>query len=87
MPLETAAAYGAPDRRGDLLLEAVDPRAEREPPRAEHLDDELLLPLVEPGRGEADLRVVRRSRLRRHDVSTTSSQCDQRSLRPLTVSR
>ena len=42
------------DRRRELLLEAVDRRPERQPPGPEHLGDELLLPLVEPGRGELD---------------------------------
>ncbi len=38
---------GRADALGDQLLEAFDRRAEREPPRAQHLDDELFLTLVE----------------------------------------
>jgi hypothetical protein len=69
----------------EQLLEPVDRRAEREPARAEHVDDELLLALVEPGRRQPDLAGGRRHALARA-VSTTSSQWLQRSLRPFTVS-
>ena len=55
-------------RRGKRLLEAVDRRAERQPARPQHLDDELLLPLVEPGRRQPDLpRPVRRGGSARWD--------------------
>jgi hypothetical protein len=52
VPLETAATYGAPTRSADQLLEAVDRRPEREAPGAQHLDDELLLALVQQRPGE-----------------------------------
>ena len=38
---------GRADPLGDHLLEALDRRPEREPAGAKHLEDELLLPLVE----------------------------------------
>ena len=53
------APEGSRVRRTDalrhLLLELVDPRPERQPPGPQHLEDELLLPLIEPGPGERDL--------------------------------
>jgi hypothetical protein len=55
-----AGRDGGGERRADplrkQLLEAVDRRAEREPPRAQDLEDELLLPL-------ADVRPRERDRL------------------------
>ena len=42
------------DALGERRLEAVDHRPERKLPRAERLQDELLLPAVDPGRREAD---------------------------------
>ncbi len=74
------------DRRGELLLEAVDRRPERQPPGAQHVEDELLLPLVEPGERERD-DPRGRGHERAGAISTTSSQWLQRSLRPFTVSR
>jgi hypothetical protein len=46
-------------RRSDALcqgeLEAVERRPERQAPGAQHCEDELLLPLPEPGSGEGYL--------------------------------
>ncbi len=42
------------DALRECLLEAIDHGAEREPPGAQHLEDELLLPLSEQGLGERD---------------------------------
>ena len=45
---------GGADGLGEQLLEAGAHRAEREPPRPQHLEHELLVALVEPGCGETD---------------------------------
>src|SRR5512141_475457 len=74
---------------GDLLLEAVDPRAERQAAGPQHLEDELLLPLVEPRPGErkAFPDYLGHAFALAGSVVAYSSQCDQRSLLPRTVSR
>ena len=71
VPLDTAAAYGAPTVLGEQLLEAVDRRPERQPARAQHFEHELFLALVEPRRRERDLANGRGHALAR--ASTTSS--------------
>ena len=77
------------DRLGERLLETVDRRAEREAAGPEHLGDELGLPLVEPRARERDRPDGRhaKSYAAEGDISTTSSQWLQRSVRPSTVSR
>ena len=49
------SGVGRADGGGELLLEAVDRGAERQAPGAEHLQDELLLALVEVGGAQPDL--------------------------------
>src|SRR5512133_137586 len=79
---------GRADPCGDLLLEAVDPRAERQPPRAQDFEHELFLTLVEPRARERDLAYCfSHACARTGSVDAYSSQCDQRSLCPRTVSR
>ena len=63
VPLETAAAYGAPTRSREQLLEALDRRPERQPAGAEHLENELFLALVQVRASRAE-RASRSSRLR-----------------------
>ncbi len=78
------------DSLGDLLLEPVDRRPERQAPGPEHLEDELLFPLVEirprewnsPRRGRSHAWAGVGD-----GIVAYSSQCDQRSLPPRTVSR
>jgi len=65
---------GRSDGLGERLLESVDGRAEREPPGAEHVGDELLLPFVEPGRGEADRPDGRHRAYATEGVSSTTSR-------------
>jgi hypothetical protein len=66
-------------------LEAVDHRPEREPPGAEHLEDELLLPLAEIGSGK---RYLSDQGLGAAGVfSAYSSQRVQRPSRPRTASK
>ena len=72
-------------RAYQCLLEAVDHRAERELPRAERLDHQLLLPPVDPGRGERDL--PRQDPGAAGVFSAYSSQRDHRSSRPRTTSK
>src|SRR6185312_3226837 len=74
------------DTLGHQLLEAVDRGPEREPPGSQHLENELLLPLDDPGAGERDLPRVR-AQASPGVRSAYSSHCAQRSLRPRTVSR
>ena len=62
------------DRLGERLLEAVDRRTEREAARPEHVGDELLLPVVEPGRGEPDRPDGRHGRYATDGVSSTTSR-------------
>ena len=62
------------DRLGERLLEAIDRRTEREAARPEHVGDELLLPVVEPGRGEADRPDGRHGRYATDGVSSTTSR-------------
>ncbi len=78
--------------RADLLregtLEALDRRAERQPARPEHLEDELLVPLVHVrGRERDALRVGSHASAAVCPTATRSSQWPQRSLLPRTVSR
>ena len=54
MPDETAAAVRRADRVGEHRLEARPGRAERQPARAQHLEHELLVALVDPRRAEVD---------------------------------
>ena len=81
---------GRLDSLREQLLETIDRRAKREPPRPQHLERELLLALVEPGCGEPDLANGRghapADALARAE-STTSSHEPQRSSIPLTVAR
>ena len=83
VPLETAATYGAPTPFGQRLLEAVDHGPERELPGAKRLQDELLLPLLEPGSGEPDLGGQEPAGA----LAAYSSQRVQRSSRPRTTSK
>ena len=53
------------DRLREELLEAVDPGAQREAPRPQHLEHELLLPPIEPRARERDLARAR-ARARGH---------------------
>src|SRR5438105_5262467 len=77
-------------RRSDLrrheLLERVNRGPERQPPRPEHLEDELLLALVEIRPRKRDARL-----LDFHAcvfaAGAYSSHCAHRSVRPCTVSR
>ena len=73
------------DRVSEQRLEARAHRAEREPARAQHLEHELLVALVDPRCAEVDASVAVRQL--RASCGTGSSQCDQRSLFPRTVSR
>ena len=77
------------DLLGEELLEAVDRRPEREPPGAEHLEDELFVPLVQEREreGYGVGRCLHASAGVLLPTSTRSSQCPQRSLLPRTVSR
>ena len=86
VPLETAAAYGAPtaSAKASSKRSIVGPSESR--PEREHLDDELLLALVEPGRAQADAPGGF-LHARAGAISTTSSQSDQRSSRPFTTAR
>ena len=83
MPDETAAQYGASDRCREHRLEPRSRRTEREPARAEHLEHELLVALVDPRRAQVDA-CLRRAQLRA-SCGTWSSHCDHRSLWPRTV--
>ncbi len=75
------------DSRGECLLEAVDRGAERQPSGPEHVEHELLFPLVEPGFREGDLPRGSHTSAGARAVSTTSSQSLQRWSLPLTTSR
>src|SRR5262249_53523511 len=76
------------DALRERLLEAFDPRAERQPSGPQHLEDELLLPLVDPRPGERYLPDgFRHASAGAGDTDAYSSQWAQRSLRPRTVSR
>src|SRR5581483_4053743 len=68
------------------LLEQRAGRAEREPPRAENVEYELLVALVDP-RAREPYGLRRRAGHARVMLGTSSRHCDQRSLLPLTVSR
>ncbi len=80
-----AARDGGGVRRADLLgerlLEAVDRRPEREPPRPENVGDELLFALVHPGTGERDRPdcrhgpMPRRATSRRRRATARSARC------------
>ena len=74
------------DGRCEELFEAVDRRAEREPPRPQHLEHELLLALTEERRRKRDP-----PHLLLHAwvfaAGAYSSHCAHRSVRPCTVSR
>ena len=82
VPLDTAATSVRTDPLGEGLLEAVDHRAERELPRAERLEHQLLLAPVDPGRGEGDLPCQEPG-----VFSAYSSQREKRSSRPRTTSK
>ena len=71
------------DPFGQRLLEAVDHRPERKLPGAKRLQDELLLPLLEPGSGEPDLGGQEPAGA----LAAYSSQRVQRSSRPRTTSK
>src|SRR5262249_48041904 len=79
------------DALGRELLEPVDRRSERQPPRAQHLEDELLLPLVDVRPGERDLpnglAQASAAAAGAGEAFAYSNQWAQRSLFPLTVSR
>ena len=77
---------GRADPLGHQLLEAVDRRPEREPPGAQHLEHELLLPLVEQRARERDLAEAGAQASAGAGVAY-SSHWAQRSLRPRAVSR
>src|SRR6266545_2865758 len=92
MQARRAARQRGGVRRADplchLLLEALDPRPKGEPARAQHFEHELLLTLVEPGAREWNLAYCfSHASARAGSVDVYSSQCDQRSLSPRTVSR
>src|SRR5207248_11457274 len=74
------------DVRGERLLERVDRRPERKLSRAQDVEHELFLALVEIRPRERD-----RAHLLLHAcvlaAGAYSSHCDQRSVRPRTVSR
>ena len=73
----------------EQLLEPWPGRAEREPPRAQRLEHELLVALVDPRRRQCDRARGLRHAWARAKFSTGSRQCAQRSVSPLpfTVSR
>src|SRR6266550_255407 len=75
-----------PDALGDELLEAVDRRAEREPPGAQHLEHELLLALIQQRASKRD-RAQAGAQASAGAGVAYSSHCAQRSLRPRAVSR
>src|SRR3954453_13100052 len=77
---------GRADALGDQLLEAVDRRPERQPPGAQHLEDELLLPLVQQRTRKRYLAEARAQAPAGAGVAY-SSHCAQRSLPPRAVSR
>src|SRR5918992_76712 len=87
----SAAGDGGRVRRahalGDEALELPDRRPEREAPGAQHLEDELLLPVVEVGPRERDLARGGPHASAGVRVGVRSSQCGYRSLRPRTTSR
>ena len=92
VPDETAAQYGAPTASASSCLEPRAGRAEREPARAQHLEHELLVALVDPRRARA--RSARRcvgasSALRSRACVRRRARATayQRSLAPRTVSR
>ena len=72
------------DRVREQRLEAGAGRPERQPARAQHLEHELLVALVDPGRAEVD--PGRRAQCRA-SCGTGSRHCAHRSLLPRTVSR
>ena len=59
VPLETAEACGDAELRREGRLEARQHRPEREHPRAQDLEHELLLARAEDGSGERDQAVTR----------------------------
>src|SRR5207249_4120824 len=76
------------DALRDELLEPVDGRPEREPARAEHFQDELLLALPEVRPRERDrLHFLSHACSAAFAAGANSSHWLQRSLRPWTVSR
>src|SRR5205807_191622 len=75
------------DRVGEELLEARPGRPEREPAAAQHLEDEFLVPLIDPRRGKPNSPCLLSHACARAKFSTGSRQCAQRSLSPFTVSR
>src|SRR5262249_5814190 len=85
-----AGRHGRAVRRADGLgEELLEPRPdgpEREPPGAHHLDNELLVALVEPRRGEAD-GPGGSAHAARVAAGTSSRHSAKRSLAPRTMSR
>src|SRR6266540_7340175 len=66
------------DPLGEELLETVDRRPEREPSRPQHVEDELLLALVQVRTGERNLRdgCTRVSQARRRRASASPERSD-----------
>src|ERR1700759_2338183 len=90
---DAANEYGDLIRRadplGDRLLEAVDRRAEREPPGPQHLEHELRFSLAEvrPRQRDRLHLLPRAGGAAVSPAGANSSHWLQRSLRPCTVSR
>ena len=81
VPDETAAQYGAPTASARSASKRGPVGPERELPRAQHLEHELLVALVDPGSGEVDrARVARLLTRARVMLGTSSRHCAQRSL-------
>src|SRR5262245_178307 len=79
---------GRADALGDQLLEAIDRRTEREPARAQDLQDELLLALIDERARERNASLgSHASAGAAFPTLAYSSHCAQRSLLPRQVSR
>jgi hypothetical protein len=63
------------DERGERLLELLDPRPERQPPRAQGLEDELLVALVQERAAELDAARLARAHAPAAVLDPYSSHC------------
>ena len=87
VPLDTAAQWRAPTASASSPSKRAPVGPEREPAGAQHLEHELLVALVDPGRRERDVPRCLRHACARAKFATGSRHCAQRSLSPLAVSR
>ena len=84
-PRRDRSAVRRPDRVREQRLETRPRGSQRKPARAQHLEHELLVALVDPRRAEVD--PVGRGAQLCASWGTGSSQCAHRSVWPRTVSR